>query len=71
MNWDRPWCDDKRLIEAIGVGAVRIDSLTEKIATIMAPPGFDKFSDDEILAQLRLAGELGKRLERLGFKVRY
>lgn len=63
--------DDDRLLQAINIGAVRIDSIYFMKATILTPPGFENFSDDEILLQLQFAGECGKRLEQLGFTVAY
>jgi hypothetical protein len=63
--------DNVRLEQAIAAGAVKIWSVEPLLATILAPPGFAGFSDDEIVDHLQFATELGKLLEDIGFTVRY
>lgn len=63
--------DNDRLQQAISAGAVRIESVLWMKATIITPPGFQDFTDDEILLTLRFAGEVGRMLEDIGFKVVY
>lgn len=63
--------DNSRLQQAIKAGAVYIDSINKMSATIIAPPAFEYFTDEEILLLLQFASECGKMLEDVGFNVSY
>lgn len=57
-----------RLQQALTIGMVRMDG--EK-ATILSPPVPEELTDDDWLAILDAASEVGHELERLGYQVSY
>ena len=60
----------KRLAESLLNGMVSMDIPT-RTATIHAPPSPESLSDDDWLAVLSAASEIGRELERYGWTVRY
>ena len=60
----------ERLIQAISLGMVEVDE-EGKQARIIAPPLADQLTDEEWLNIIQAAGEVGKELESLGYKVNY
>lgn len=57
-----------RLQQAIHARMVRID---DERATILSPPAPGKLTDDDWLALLCAASEVGHELERIGYQVSY
>ena len=82
MRWDGQWpiifgrsgdIDvigkfSSHLQQALDVGMVRID---DERATILSPPVPEELADDDWLALLSAATEVGHELERLGYQVSY
>lgn len=62
----------QQLPEAIKIGTVRIDSIAEMRATIITPPDFKSFTEEDHLLQSQIAAiQIGIALESIGFQVTY